>query len=45
MACSHNAVTPVPLSIYLSIYREMAILTYFKLSKGIFLNFNVGKAS
>lgn len=35
----------IPLSIYLCSYREMTILTYFKLSKGIFLNFNVGKAS
>lgn len=39
------SVLSIPLSIYLCIYHEMTILTYFKLSKGIFLNFNVGKAS
>lgn len=48
MACSCNAVTlvvlSIPLSIHLRIYREMTILTYFKLSKGIFLNFNDRKA-
>lgn len=46
-SCSTGSLSysPIPVSIRLCIYREMTILTYFKLSKGIFLNFNVGKAS